>query len=137
MTKRYYEWGLVFLRVVLGIIFLAHGLQKVTAIDGIIKFFGAIGLPAAFAYVVAFIETVGGVCLILGLFTRAAAAGIGLVLLGAIFKVKLGKGLLGGYELDLSLLAMSVALVLSGSNTLSLGNLLRSLTAGSSAKKTA
>jgi len=83
------------------------------------------------------IETVGGAFLILGLFTRTAATGIIMVMLGAIFTVKLGKGFLNGYEFDVSLLAMAVSLVLSGSNTLSLGNLFRSLLGASSKNKAA
>lgn len=109
MNKSHYEWSLVVIRVVLGIIFLAYGVQKVSGIEGIVKFFGSLGLPAFVAYVVTFIETVGGICLIIGLFTRTAATGIALVMVGAIFTVKLGKGLVGGYKLALSLIASAVA----------------------------
>ncbi len=137
MSKRYYEWSMVVLRVVLGIIFLAHGVQKFSGMEGVVQFFGAIGLPGALAYVVAAIEAVGGACLLLGIFTRTAAVGITLVMLGAIFSVKFGKGFFNGYEYDLSLLAISVALILSGSNTFALGNLFRSWTASSPAKKAA
>jgi putative oxidoreductase len=137
MSKRYYEWSMLVLRVALGIIFLAHGLQKISGFEGIVKWFGSIGLPAVLAYVVTTIETVGGAFLILGLFTRTAAAGIMFVMLGAIFSVKISKGFIGGYEFDVSLLAAAVALILSGSNTLALGNLFSSLKAGSFAKKTA
>ena len=137
MSKRYYEWSMLVLRVALGIIFLAHGLQKIAGFEGIVKWFGSIGLPAALAYVVTTIETVGGAFLILGLFTRAAAAGIMFVMLGAIFSVKMSKGFIGGYEFDISLLAIAVALILSGSNTYSLGNLFSSFKASSSVKKTA
>jgi len=125
------------LRVSLGTIFLAHGLQKISGFEGIVKFFASIGLPAVLAYGVTTIETVGGAFLILGLFTRTAATGIIMVMLGAIFTVKLGKGFLNGYEFDVSLLAMAVSLVLSGSNTLSLGNLFRSLLGASSKNKAA
>lgn len=137
MSKRYYEWSMLVLRVSLGAIFLAHGLQKISGFEGIVKWFGSIGLPAILAYVVTAIETLGGAFLILGLFTRTAAAGILFVMLGAIFSVKISKGFIGGYEFDVSLLAMSVALILSGSNTFSLGNLLSSSKASSSATKTA
>ncbi|GMB01570.1 DoxX family protein [Pelosinus sp. IPA-1] len=137
MSKRYYEWSMLVLRVALGIIFLAHGLQKIAGFEGIVKWFGSIGLPAALAYVVTTIETVGGAFLILGLFTRTAAAGIMFVMLGAIFSVKMSKGFIGGYEFDISLLAIAVALILSGSNTYSLGNLFSSFKASSSVKKTA
>jgi uncharacterized membrane protein YphA (DoxX/SURF4 family) len=135
MSKRYYEWSMIIIRVSLGIIFLAHGVQKISGMDGIVQWFGSIGLPPALAYVVATIETVGGAFLILGLFTRVAAAGILFVMLGAIFSVKLSKGFIGGYEFDVSLLAMALSLILSGSNTLSLGNLFSSSIASSSAKK--
>jgi len=65
----------------------------------------------------------GGVCLILGIFTRIAAAAISLLLLGTINTLmQMGKDFIGGYEFNISLLAMALALVLSGSNTLSLGN---------------
>lgn len=135
MQRRYYEWSMLVLRVSLGVIFLAHGLQKISGIEGIVKFFGALGLPAAVAYIVTGIETAGGAFLILGIFTRLSALTISFVLVGAIITVKLSKGLLGGYELDLALLAAAVALVLSGSNTLSLGNMLSSATQSSTAKK--
>lgn len=134
MSKRYYEWSMLLLRITLGIIFLAHGLQKVSGFAGIVKFFGSIGLPAILAYLVTAIETIGGAFLILGLFTRAAAAGIGMVMIGAILSVKMNKGFIGGYEFDVSLLAMAAALILSGSNTFALGNLFSSLKPGISSK---
>lgn len=134
MQRRYYEWSMLVLRISLGAIFLAHGLQKISGITGIIKFFGSLGLPAIVAYIVTGIETVGGVFLILGIFTRIAAAAISVVLVGAIATVKLSKGLLGGYEFELSLLAAAVALVLSGSSTLSLGNFICSMKQSSSIK---
>jgi putative oxidoreductase len=137
MSTRYYEWSMLVLRVSLGVIFLAHGLQKISMFEGIVKFFDSIGLPVMLVYVVTAIETVGGACLILGLFTRAAASGIIMVMLGAIVTVKFGKGFLNGYEFDVSLLAMAVSLLLSGSNTFSLGNLLGSLLRATSKNKDA
>lgn len=124
MQKRYYEWSMLVLRVALGVIFLAHGIQKISGFDGILKFFSSIGLPVAVAYMVTAIETVGGAFLILGLFTRLSAVGISAVLLGSIFTVMLSKGFVGGYDFNISLLAAAVALILSGSNTLSLGSLI-------------
>lgn len=137
MSRRYYEWSMLLLRVSLGAIFLAHGLQKISAFDGITKFFISLGLPVLLVYVVTVIETVGGAFLILGLFTRIAAGGIMMVMLGAIFSVKLSKGFIGGYELDVSLLAIAGALVLSGSHILSLGNFIGSLLGASSKNKAA
>lgn len=137
MKKRYYEWSMFVLRVVLGVIFLAHGLQKISGFEGVVKFFNSIGLPTALAYAVMTIETVGGALLILGLFTRIAAVGISAVMLGAIFTVHRGQGLINGFEFPLLLLANAVALILSGSNTLALGSWLGSFKAKASAKKAA
>lgn len=135
MSRRYYEWSMLVLRLSLGTIFLAHGLQKLSGFEGILQYFASLGLPAVLAYMVTAIESIGGACLILGLFTRSAALGIIMVMLGAIVSVKFSKGFFNGYEYDISLLAIAVALVLSGSNTLSLGNFFRSLLGASSNNK--
>ncbi len=135
MSKRYYEWSMVVLRIVVGVIFLAHGVQKFQGIEGMIQFFGSVGLPSIMVYVIATIEAVGGALLILGLFTRMSALGTSLVMLGAIFKVKLGMGFFNGYEFDLLLLASSISLILSGSHSFALGNLFKSVTATSTMKK--
>ena len=126
MSSRHYEWSLLVLRLSLGIIFLAHGLQKIAGFASIVKFFTSIGLPVLLAYAVTAIETVGGACLLLGLFTRLAASGICFIMLGAIFTVKINKGLIGGFEFELTLLAIAVALVLSGSHILALDKLFSS-----------
>ena len=135
MQRRYYEWSMLLLRLCLGITFLAHGLQKISGFAGIVKFFASLGLPTVAVYLVTGIETIGGIALILGLFTRIAAAAISFVMLGAIFTVKLSMGFVGGYEFELSLLISAIALALSGSNILSLGALLGSTKQSASEKK--
>lgn len=137
MSRRYYEWSMLVLRVALGSIFLAHGLQKIAGLEGIIKFFASIGLPAMLAYVVTTIETVGGICLLLGLFTRSAAFSVSMIMIGAIFSVNVSKGFVGGYEFDISLLAIGLALVLAGSHRFSLESYIRSLWGASSTNKAA
>jgi len=52
MSKRYYEWSTLLLRVALGVIFLAHGLQKKSGFENVVKFFSSVGLPVVVAYVV-------------------------------------------------------------------------------------
>lgn len=87
MTNRQ-EVGNLLLRVVLGIIFLAHGTVKFQGgIENIVGWFSSIGLPGGFAYVVAIIELVGGIALILGLGTRIVSALLVLIMAGAIVKV--------------------------------------------------
>lgn len=128
MKNNYEEWGIVLQRVVLGGIFLVHGWMKVTNLPGTLKFFSTIGMPEFLAYAVIAIEVVGGACLLLGLFTRGAAAVIGVVLLGTIKTLlQMGKGFVGGYEFNIALLALAVALVCSGSRLLALDNKLAEL----------
>ncbi|MGO4886193.1 DoxX family protein [Anaerobacillus sp. MEB173] len=118
------EIGTFILRVVLGVIFLAHGAAKFQGgIENIVGWFDSIGLPGGFAYVVAIVELVGGIALILGLGTRIVSGLLVLLLLGAIFKVQLAVGFLGGYAYDLALLVIAVHLAINGSKLYSLGQL--------------
>lgn len=105
------------IRVVLGIIFFAHGYDKVNGLASVAGWFASIGIPGVLAYLVAIIELVGGIALIIGLGTRYVAVLTAIIMIVAIGKVKLANGLLGGsqgagFELDLALLAMSVYLIL-------------------------
>lgn len=119
------------LRVVLGVIFLAHGWQKVFdyTLAGTTASFEGMGIPAASlaAPVVAILELVGGIALILGLFTRPLAILFVLDMLGALFLVHLSAGIFagdGGYELVLILAAASASLALTGAGKWSLDRIL-------------
>lgn len=118
-------------RVVLGILFLAHGVDKLhMGLSNVEAWFYSIGVPGVFAYAVAIIELVGGVLLILGIFTRYVSAMFVMVLLGAIFTAKLSVGLLGngqmaGYELDLSFIIIAMYLIVAERSPLSLDYLFR------------
>ncbi|MFV8830229.1 DoxX family protein [Alkalihalobacterium sp. APHAB7] len=119
------EMGAFLLRVVLGVVFLAHGAAKFQGgIENVAGWFDSIGLPGALAYVVAIIELVGGIALILGIGTRIVSTLIGFIMVGAIFTVKLPAGFLDGYEYDLVLLTVAVFLVLNGSKLYSLEQLI-------------
>ncbi|USK33178.1 DoxX family protein [Bacillus sp. F19] len=120
MTKNAELGGLI-VRIALGFIFFVHGLTKFQGgVENTAGFFDSIGVSGFLAYPVAIIEAAGGILLMLGLGTRIISALFGLIMLGAIFTAKLGSGFIGGYELDVALLAMSICLVLSGSKFLSL-----------------
>jgi len=117
------QWGLTILRVVVGIVFLMHGQQKLFGfgIHGTIGFFTQVGIPlaAVSAVGVTFVELLGGIALILGLFTRWAAALLAIDMLGAISLVHFKNGFFLmppklGYEYALTLLAATIALALSG-----------------------
>ncbi len=123
------------LRVVVGIVFAAHGWQKLSMMgfDGVAGFFGSLGvpLPMLAAVVVTLLELVGGIALILGIGTRVVAALLAVDMLAALLLVHLPNGIFvsnNGYELVLLLLAAGVYFALVGPGPFSLDNrLLRQL----------
>jgi len=124
-------WALLIARIALGVVFIAHGYQKLSAgVDQVAGFLTNVGipLPQFFAWVLSLTEFFGGIAVLIGLFTRYAAVGIAIIMIVAIFTVKLKVGLIGargpGYELDLALLALALALVLAGPGKLSLEKIL-------------
>ena len=111
-------------RVIVGVIMAAHGFQKLAAgpagFGGFLQQLG-VPLPTLMAYVVVFVELVGGILLILGLFSRLAALLLTIDLVVAILLVKLGVGLIAppdqpgtGYELDLALIAGFLVVLFAG-----------------------
>ncbi|MCR2805705.1 DoxX family protein [Paenibacillus soyae] len=111
----------IIMRVVLGILFVFHGIDKFQmGLNNVEAWFSSIGIPGFLAYVVAYVELLGGIMLILGLFTRYAAGLLIVILIGAIVKAKLSVGLLGngqmaGYELDLAYILILLHLVIAES----------------------
>ena len=125
------DFALFITRIVVGVIFLLHGIQKLQGgVDGVAGFLGNLGLPAPvfFAWVLTLVETLGGLALILGLFTEIAAILLGIVMVVAIWKVKSAVGIIApagatpatGMELDLALLAGLASLLLQGAGRCSL-----------------
>lgn len=123
-------WGITVLRVVVGIVFLVHGGQKlfVWGFGGVAGFLGQVGIPAPMlaAVVVTLVELLGGLALLLGLFTRWAAIPLAINMAVAILTVHLQAGffLPNGYEFALTLLAANVALALLGGGEASVDRLL-------------
>ncbi len=128
---RFGELAPVVVRAIVGIVMIAHGLDKLTG-PGPAGFgqemLAALGvpLPVFFGYVVTFVELVGGTLLVLGLLSRLAALVLTVDLLVAIALVKVDIGLLSppaggvGAELDLALIAGFLTVVLAGPGPLSL-----------------
>ncbi|MEI9804194.1 MAG: DoxX family protein [Pseudolabrys sp.] len=98
-------YAALLLRVSLGALFLAHASLKLFVFTpaGTAAFFGSVGLPPALAYITIAAEVLGGVALVLGLWTRFVAVLLTPILLGAIFTVHGGAGFFfdnahGGWE---------------------------------------
>ena len=131
ITKRYGSYALTVVRVVLGIIFLMHGLQKVLGLFGgeglqaTVKMFTSMGMSVVIAYMVPLIELLGGAALILGLLTKLAALGIMIVMIGAVATVHWKNGFFmqnHGFEYNLALIGMCVSLILGGGGRCALEN---------------
>jgi putative oxidoreductase len=134
------DWTLTIIRTILGVVFFAHGAQK------LLGWFGGpglketmramhdhLGLPLPLAFVAVATEFFGGAGLIVGLLSRVAAVGIGVTMLSAIVMVHARNGLFmdwfgtrkpHGFEYHLLALALALVLVVKGSGALSLDRIL-------------
>lgn len=132
-TDNSYNW--LILRVTLGTVMLAHGVQKAFGWfggfgwDNSINYFtGVVGLPTALAALVILIESLGAVLLIIGFAGRINAALIGIVMAGAFFVDHRPNGFYmnwfgnqkgEGFEFDLLFWAIAIVLVINGSGRFS------------------
>lgn len=127
--------ALTVLRLVLGVVYFAHGAQKLLGwfggygFHGTMGFFEHLGMPAPVAFLIICTEFFGGLGLIVGLLSRIAALGIGVEMIGAIFLVHLPNGFFmnwtgtqkgEGFEYHLLAIAAAAVLLLRGSGAFSL-----------------
>jgi putative oxidoreductase len=106
-------------RIAVGVVFLAHGLQKWDAgLDGVTAMVTGMGipLPTLTALFLMVIESAGAVAFIVGTALPVLGILFAIDMIGAIFFVHLDAGLTGqsGYELVLGLGAATLALSFSG-----------------------
>jgi putative oxidoreductase len=136
------DWTLTLLRLVMGVIFFAHGAQKTFGWFGGYGFSGTMGfftqmmhIPAPFAFLAICAEFLGGVGLILGALGRIAAFGITCNMLVAILMVHHNFGLFmnwsgqqkgEGFEYHLLAIAIAVVLMARGSGAFSVDRALTS-----------
>ncbi|MGI3169013.1 DoxX family protein [Pseudooceanicola sp. C21-150M6] len=115
------DYAATALRVSTGILFLAHGMMKITVftIPGTVGFFQSLGLPGFLAYLTILAEVLGGIALIAGVATRLVSLALIPVLLGATWAHSAngwsfsGEG--GGWEYPLFWTVVQATLVLLGS----------------------
>lgn len=128
-------WAAIALRIPVGIIFAAHGAQKLFGwfgghgLQGTGQWMASIGLEPGYlmALLAGGAEFFGGLALIVGLLVRPAAAVLAFTMAVAIFAVHIGNGLFmsnDGYEFGLALLAVSISLAISGAGRASVDRLL-------------
>ena len=136
------DWTLTLLRLVMGVIFFAHGAQKTFGWFGGYGFSGTMGfftqmmhIPAPFAFLAICAEFLGGVGLILGALGRLAAFGIACNMVVAILMVHHNFGLFmnwsgqqkgEGFEFHLLAIAIAVVLMARGSGAFSVDRALTS-----------
>ena len=119
-TRRSLLFGPLPIRVMIGTAFILHGYSKITDIAGTEGFLVQVGLPTALATPVALLEFIGGIVLILGILTRIAA-GLFVIQMAAItLTIKLSKGFIGGFEIDLLFLAGAASLFITGPGRVSI-----------------
>lgn len=121
LDNKYSDIALLLLRLGVGIIFVVAGWGKLTGIEGVQGFFGDIGVPLPFimAWVVALIEFFGGLMVIFGAYAKIPYLLLAIIMLVAIFLVKIDQGF-GASRLEIMLLLASFALYLMGSGNYSI-----------------
>ena len=115
-------WGALLLRLVLGYSMAHHGYDKVVphgALNHFAHYVTTLGLPYWLGYVSAFTEFLGGIFLILGLFTRLSASLVAINMLVALFTVGIHQGF-GIYNYIAELAAIAIMLVFYGAGVLAL-----------------
>ena len=115
-------WGALLLRLALGLSMIVHGYQKVSthaALHHFVHYVVTLGLPYWLGYISAFTEFVGGILVLIGLFTRFASGLIAINMLVALFTVGIHQGF-GIYNYLAELAAIAIMLCFYGAGALAL-----------------
>lgn len=126
-------------RVALGIVILPHGMQKLLGLFGgygfrqTVEYFTGTGIPAPVAVLIILGESFGALFLVLGLISRVSAAGIALIMLGAVFLVHLQNGFFmnwfgaqsgEGFEYHILAIGLALIVILRGGGKWSLDSIM-------------
>lgn len=119
------NWGLFVLRIAVGVIFLVHGTQKWT----MWKMQPSEQMPASMISLMKFlsiVEPLGALAVLMGFLTQLAAAGLGIIMIGAIglkigmMKIPFTVNDKTGWEFDFIILAATIALFFFGAGSVGL-----------------
>jgi Predicted membrane protein len=131
--------GVFVARVMLSIVFIPHGSQKLLGLfggygfTGTMESFASNGMPAVLAFLIIMAESLGSLALLFGFFGRFMAFGIGMVMLGAILMVHLPNGFFmnwfgtqkgEGFEYHLLAIGLALVVMIKGSGAFSVDRLL-------------
>ena len=117
-----FSFGLLPIRIMAGVVFIAHGIPKFYDVSGGYGFFQSINLPPELFIPIALLEVIGGLAILFGILTRIASAIFIIEMIGAILTVKLSDGFVSGYEFELLLISICATLVILGPGRVSIEN---------------
>ena len=119
------QWGL---RASIGAIFIVHSLKKFD--PSWQEWLISIGIPPEMQLPISLAELIGGILLVVGVLTRVTGAVFAVILLGAIFHIRWENGFFvskGGWEWDLVMLAVVLAIIAAGPGRISISHLVRKI----------
>jgi putative oxidoreductase len=132
ITQNDYALGVA--RVILGVVFFAHGAQKMLGwfggpgFSGTLSMFATFGMPTAVALFAIFVEFFGGLSFLFGLLSRLAALGLIVEMIGAVLTIHIHNGLFmnwtgqqkgEGFEYHLITIALALVILVRGAGALS------------------
>lgn len=118
-SEKWAGFAPLILRVVVGATFIAAGWSKIQmGTEAITGFFTSVGIPLAgiMAPIVMWVEFLGGIALVLGVWTHLVSKLLAVIMIVATLMVHLQNGFTGqgGYQLTLTLLAVLISLMITG-----------------------
>lgn len=119
--------SLLLVRVIVGVIFAAHGAQKLFGAFGGPGLAGIVGMMGPLGYPVTIGEFFGGLGLIFGFLSRFSAASLIVIMIGAIAMVHFAKGFFlsdGGFEYNLALIGLLLPILIAGTGRFAIGRIL-------------
>ncbi len=119
------HWGL---RASIGVIFIVHSLKKFDSSWQ--EWLVSIGMPPEMQLPIALAEFIGGILLIVGVLTRVTGSIFAVIILGAIFHIRWENGFFisqGGWEWDLVMLSVVLAIIVAGPGRISISHLVKKI----------